>query len=77
MTHSKASLASLPASSYVERVNSVANVVSTTENFSMSCFDISAMVALRSNADFTEILRRRYAQQIKPSSAELPYDVLI
>lgn len=50
--HSIASVASLPASSFAERINSVGGIVSTTGNVSLHHEEISALVPLKVNSQF-------------------------
>jgi hypothetical protein len=52
LTHSIASVASLPASSFAERINSVGGIVSTTGNVSLHHEEISALVPLKVNSQF-------------------------
>eukprot|EP00750_Incisomonas_marina_P010408 INCI16270.2.p1 GENE.INCI16270.2~~INCI16270.2.p1 ORF type:complete len:102 (-),score=17.28 INCI16270.2:263-568(-) len=52
LTHSRAGVASLPAASYAERINSAAGVISTKGNVSVSTAEISELVTLRMNKEF-------------------------
>ena len=52
LTHSRAGVASLPAASYAERINSAAGVISTKGNVSLSTAEISELVTLRMNKEF-------------------------
>ena len=52
LTHSIASVASLPASSFAERINSVGGIVSTAGNVSLHHEEISALVPLKVNSQF-------------------------
>lgn len=52
LTHSIASVASLPASSFAERINSVGGIVSTAGNVSLHHEEISALGPLKVNSQF-------------------------
>ena len=52
LTHSKASVACLPAASFAERMNSQAGIVSTKKNIRMSFDEIAKLVPLRMNQSF-------------------------
>ena len=52
LTHSRAGVASLPAASYAERINSAAGVISTKGHVSLSTAEISELVTLRMNKEF-------------------------
>ena len=56
LTHSKASVASVPAVSYAERINSAAGVVSTKGNVRLNVDEISHLVPLRMNGPFFGVL---------------------
>lgn len=52
LTHSKASVASVPAASFCERVNSPGGIVSTKGNVNMDPEEISHWIPLRMNGSF-------------------------
>ena len=56
LTHSRAFVASLPASSYAERINSAAGTVCTKGNVLLNTDHISHLVPLRMNKEFFGIL---------------------
>ena len=57
LTHSKASVASVPAASFCERVNSAGGIVSTKGNVNMDSEEISHRVPLRMNGNFWSFLQ--------------------
>jgi hypothetical protein len=67
-THSKASLGSLQASSYAERINSCANQVCTDGNSLLSTEEISMVVVLRMNRSFMMFMRKHYSSIGKTSA---------
>ncbi len=61
LTHSKASVASVPAASFCERVNSAGGIVSTKGNVNMDPEEISHRVPLRMNGSFWAFLDQQIA----------------
>jgi hypothetical protein len=59
-THSRASVGSLLASSYVERINSAANLIVTKGNTVLSDEDIDMCTTLRMNKNFMKFMRDNY-----------------
>ena len=62
---SKGSIASLLASSFCERVNSVAQRLITKENTLLSSEEICILVKLRMNKEFLDFMRLRYGKLLK------------
>jgi hypothetical protein len=52
LTYSIASVASLPASSFAERINSTGGIVSTRKNVSLHHEEISVLVPMKVNSKF-------------------------
>jgi hypothetical protein len=61
LTHSKASVASAPAASFCERVNSAGGIVSTKGNVNMDPDEISHRVPLRMNGRVWAFLEQQFA----------------
>lgn len=59
-THSSVSIGPLLSQSFCERVNSAANIVMGDHNTMLSPAEVSAVVLLRMNKEFAEMLRDRY-----------------
>jgi len=60
MTHSKASLASVPAASYAERMNSAGGIVSNKSNYQLDPKEVSMRVPLRMNRAFFGMLLNKF-----------------
>ena len=63
LTHSRASIASVAAASFAERINSSAGVISTKGNVCLAFDEISNLVPLRMNRNFIARLKAKYAAQ--------------
>jgi hypothetical protein len=61
LTHSRGSVASLPAASFAERINSAAGIISTKKNVLLAHNEISHLVTLRVNAALLRYLRVKFA----------------
>ncbi len=61
LTHSRGSIAALPAASFAERINSAAGIISTKNNVLLAHNEISHLVTLRVNMALIRYLRVKFA----------------
>ena len=66
-THSKASIASLPAASFAERINSAAGTVSNKNNYCLNAAEIGCLVPMRVNKLFYGNLVLQVAAKVLPA----------
>jgi hypothetical protein len=66
-THSRASIASLPAASFAERINSAAGIVSNKKNYCLNAEEIGHLVPLRMNKLFYGDLILKVAAKVLPA----------
>ena len=71
-THSRASVGSLLASSFAERINSAANLILTKGNTLLSPEEIDMCTTLRINRDFMKFMRMHY-----PAAAEQQFNMTV
>ena len=69
-THSRASIASLPAASFAERINSAAGIVSNKSNYCLNVKEIGHLVPLRMNKLLYGDLKLKVAAKVLPAPAE-------
>lgn len=73
-THSRASIASLPAASFAERINSAAGIVSNKSNYCLNAAEIGCLVPLRVNKLFYGDLLLKVAANVLPAPARVVED---
>lgn len=71
MTHSKASLASVPAASYAERINSAGGIVSNKSNYQLDPKEVSMRVPLRMNRAFFGMLLNKFPEPVDVEVAQV------
>ena len=69
LTHSKASVACLPAASFAERMNSLAGIVSTKKNTRLDFSEIAQLVPLRMNQKFLADIEPKLARAAAQAAA--------
>ena len=75
-THSQASIASLPAASFAERINSAAGIVSNKKNHCLNVEEIGCLVPLRMNKLFYgELVMKVAANVLQVDTVEVVNDV--
>jgi hypothetical protein len=68
-THSRASIASLPAASFAERINSAAGIVSNKKNYCLNVQEVGHLVPLRMNKLLYGDLILKVAAKVLPAPA--------